>query len=320
LFVCLFASPALAQANASGGSSEEARKFNTQAVALYKEGKYEEAIRQQKQAIALWEKELGKENKLIANGFTNLAEMYRAVRRYDEAANAYQRALKIEEKLSGPEHANLVALLIKLGWMRHGVAQGAEAEALFKRSVAIVEKEGENHPALADSLLNLAAFYQKTGRPAIAVGTYERVIAIQEKNYGAEAELLVNTLEQCACALRLIKKPLDASKMEQRAAIIERKTKPDITSVEGGVLQGYAIHKEAPPYPPAAKAERLSGSVFIKVLIDEDGKVIDANILCGADLLAVSAREAALKWRFKPSAINGRPTKVTGILTFNFAL
>ncbi|MGH9767259.1 MAG: hypothetical protein ACREAB_07475 [Blastocatellia bacterium] len=42
--------------------------------------------------------------------------------------------------------------------------------------------------------------------------------------------------------------------------------------------------------------------------------------LGAADLLAVASREAALKWRFMPTTLNGQPTKVKGMLTFNFTL
>jgi len=320
LFVCLMATLISAQTGASGVGSDEARRLNAQAVALYKEGKYEEAIKPQKQALMMWEKELGKEHKLIATGSTNLGEMHQALKRYDEAAHAFRRALKVEEKLLGPEHPDLVILVIKLGWMHHGIAQAGEAESLFKRAVAIKEKQGEDSPGLAEPLLNLAAFYRKLGRPAAALPIYQRVIALQEKHFGIEGQPLVATLEQCACALRMDRQPLDASKMEQRAALIERKAKPDFVLVMGGALPGQAIHKEQPLYPTAAKAERLSGTVFIKVEIDEAGNVTDAKILCGADLLAVASREAALKWRFTPTALNGQPTKVKGVLTFNFTL
>jgi TonB family protein len=318
LFICLSTLSVSAQTETSAAGSDEARKLNLQAVALYKEGKYEEAIKRQKQALAMWEKELGKEHKLIATGSSNLAEMYRSLRRYDEAAAACQRALKIEEKLLGPEHADLAAPLIRLGWMRHALSQAGEAEALFKRAVAIREKQGADDVSVAEPLLSLAAFYQKTGRPAESLPIYKRVIAIQEKHFGPEGEPLVATLQQFSCAQQQDKNPAEASETRKRALQIEGKAHPSTMVAEGGVLQGYAIHKEQPDYPPAAKAERLSGTVFIQVEIDETGKVTNAKILCGADLLAVPSREAALKWRFKPTTLSGNPVKVMGVLTFNF--
>lgn len=320
LFICLSTLPVSAQTEATAAGSDEARKLNAQAVAMYKESKYQEAIKLQKQALALWEKELGKEHKLIATGSTNLAEMYRALNRYYDAAGAYQRALKIEEKLLGMEHPALVMSVIKLAWMHHGDARAREAEALFKRAVAIREKQGADQPVLADPLLNLAAFYQKIGRPDASLPIYERVIALQEKHFGPEGEPLVATLQQFSCALQQHKNPAEASETRKRALLIEGKAHPSTTIAEGGVLQGYAIHKEQPDYPPAAKAERLSGTVFIQVEIDETGKVTNAKILCGADLLAVPSREAALNWRFKPTTLSGKPVKVMGVLTFNFVL
>src|SRR5262245_7261807 len=130
LFICLFATPVSAQTEAAAPAVDEARKLNIQAVALHKEGKYQEAIKQEKQALAIWEKELGKEHQLIAMGSTNLAEMYRSLQNYKDAAAAYQRALKIREKSLGPEHPDLVILLLRLEWARNALSQPDEAESL----------------------------------------------------------------------------------------------------------------------------------------------------------------------------------------------
>jgi TonB family protein len=320
LHVCLSAPPILAQTSPGAAGSDEARKLNAQAVALRKEGKYEEAIELQKQALAMWEKELGKEHKLIATGSATLGEMYMALKRYDEAAGAYRRALKIEERLLGHEHPDLAVLVIKLGWMRYGNAHVGDAEALFKRAVAIREKQGADDVGVAEPLLSLAAFYQKIRRPAAAVPIYQRVIAVQEKHFGPEGRPLVETLEQCSCALQEDKKMTEANEMMRRAALIEGKANPASMVVGDEVLRGYAIHKEPPPYPPEAMAKRISGLIRVKIEIDETGSVTDAKIICGGGMLAAVSHEAALKWRFNSTLLNGQPVKVRGILTFNFMM
>jgi TonB family protein len=320
LLVCLSAPPILAQTSPGAAGSDEARKLNAQAVALRKEGKYEEAIELQKQALAMWEKELGKEHKLIATGSATLGEMYMALKQYDEAAGAYRRALKIEERLLGHEHPDLAVLVIKLGWMRYGNAHVGDAEALFKRAVAIREKQGADDVGVAEPLLSLAAFYQKIRRPAVAVPIYQRVIAVQEKHFGPEGKPLVETLEQCACALDEDKKITEAKEMMRRAALIEGKTGQGFIVSREGVLTEGTIHKEQPPYPPEAQYKRISGAIRIKIEIDETGSVTDAKIICGGGILADVSREAALKWRFKPTLLNGQSVKVRGILTFNFTL
>lgn len=90
--------------------------------------------------------------------------------------------------------------------------------------------------------------------------------------------------------------------------------------VSGGVLQGQAIQKVQPPYPPIAKAARASGAVQVQITISETGEVIEAAIVSGHPLLRDAALQAARQWLFKPTELSGVPVKVQGILTFNFTL
>jgi protein TonB len=85
-------------------------------------------------------------------------------------------------------------------------------------------------------------------------------------------------------------------------------------------LQGSAIKKPAPAYPPIAKAARAAGAVQVQVTISEDGRVIDAQVVSGHPLLRDAAVQAARQWVFKPTELSGVPVKVQGVLTFNFTL
>ena len=95
---------------------------------------------------------------------------------------------------------------------------------------------------------------------------------------------------------------------------------PKKLTVSGGVLQGSAIKKVQPPYPPIARAARASGAVQIQVTISEDGRVIEASVIAGHPLLRDAALQAARQWIFKPTELSGVPVKVQGVLTFNFTL
>jgi protein TonB len=95
---------------------------------------------------------------------------------------------------------------------------------------------------------------------------------------------------------------------------------PKKITVSGGVLQGSAIKRVQPPYPPIAKAARASGAVQVQVTIGEDGRVIDAAVVSGHPLLRDAAVQAARQWVFKPTELSGVPVKVQGVLTFNFTL
>jgi protein TonB len=88
--------------------------------------------------------------------------------------------------------------------------------------------------------------------------------------------------------------------------------------ISGGVLNGRAISKPQPSYPPIAKAANASGTVVVQVLIDEDGKVMQAHAVSGHPLLRKAAEEAARNARFSPTQLSGQPVKVTGVITYNF--
>jgi TonB family protein len=91
-------------------------------------------------------------------------------------------------------------------------------------------------------------------------------------------------------------------------------------TVSGGVLNGKAISKPDPVYPPVAKAARASGAVTVQVTVDEAGKVISAKAVSGHPLLRAAAEAAARQARFSPTLLSGKPVKVTGVLIYNFTL
>ncbi|HVG28897.1 MAG TPA: energy transducer TonB [Pyrinomonadaceae bacterium] len=92
------------------------------------------------------------------------------------------------------------------------------------------------------------------------------------------------------------------------------------TIVSGGVLNGKAISKPQPAYPPIARAARASGVVVVSVTVDESGKVVSARGVSGHPLLIQAAVQSAYGWRFSPTMLSGQPVKVNGTITFNFTL
>ncbi len=79
----------------------------------------------------------------------------------------------------------------------------------------------------------------------------------------------------------------------QKSKPRQQKSKPRRTEVSGGVLQGLAIKKVSPPYPPIARAARASGAVQVQVTISEEGRVIEAAVIGGHPLLRDASLNAA---------------------------
>jgi TonB family protein len=95
---------------------------------------------------------------------------------------------------------------------------------------------------------------------------------------------------------------------------------PQIIRKSGGVLQGSALRRAEPLYPPLAKAARVSGSVVVEVTVDQEGDVISSRAISGHPLLKDAAVNAAHGWKFSPTMLQGIPVKVIGTITFNFNL
>ena len=87
-----------------------------------------------------------------------------------------------------------------------------------------------------------------------------------------------------------------------------------------GSLATKAKQKVSPNYPAIAKAARVTGVVTVYLIVNEKGEVETVQKLEGPPQLQQAAAEAARRWRFNPTVIDGQPVRVTGYLSFNFAL
>jgi TonB family protein len=92
-----------------------------------------------------------------------------------------------------------------------------------------------------------------------------------------------------------------------------------IQQVVNKVLEGNAITRVEPVYPPTARMMRAFGTVEVQITISETGRVIDAKAISGHQALRSAAVDAAYKWVFRPTTVNGAPIKVQGILIINFS-
>lgn len=90
--------------------------------------------------------------------------------------------------------------------------------------------------------------------------------------------------------------------------------------ISGGVLDGKAISKPQPAYPPIALAAHASGPVYVQITVGESGDVISAKAIGGHPLLRQAAVGAAYRARFSPTLLSGQPVKVSGVLIYNFVL
>jgi TonB family protein len=88
--------------------------------------------------------------------------------------------------------------------------------------------------------------------------------------------------------------------------------------IEGGDLNSKALSLPKPQVPEEAKRLKAFGRVLVRVVVDENGKVISAQAIDGPLPLREAAEAAARQATFAPTTQNGITVKVTGVLTYNF--
>jgi protein TonB len=76
-----------------------------------------------------------------------------------------------------------------------------------------------------------------------------------------------------------------------------------------------------PQYPTEAAMEGLEGSVTVRITIDKEGNVTEAEIVDFTDREFVRpVQRAVYRWKFVPQMRNGQPVEFTGLWEFPFTL
>jgi len=91
-------------------------------------------------------------------------------------------------------------------------------------------------------------------------------------------------------------------------------TKP----IEGGALDSKAASLPKAVLSEEAKRLKLSGRIIVKVLVDENGKVVSAVAQNGPAALREAAETAARQATFAPMTQGGITVRVSGTLTYDF--
>ncbi len=163
-----------AQSESSQGSDaippfEMVKSLNADAVKLYRQGNYREALSVALRASELSRQTLGEQHPGFADAIDNLAAIYKATGDYEEAEPLLRQALQIRQKALGENDPDFVFSLNNLAGLYKATGKYADAESLYLRALeTILANIGEDNPLYVSSLNNLASLYK-------AMGDYARV-------------------------------------------------------------------------------------------------------------------------------------------------
>lgn len=116
--------------------------------------------------------------------------------------------------------------------------------------------------------------------------------------------------------------PTSQPKNEEPKPVVTVPSVPIVagSTIDVGALLSYATKQSPPVYPNAARSARQSGTVKVEVTVDEKGEVAKVEKTSGPMMLQNAAKDAILKWKFRPFVRDGQPVKATGFVSFNFSL
>ena len=78
------------------------------------------------------------------------------------------------------------------------------------------------------------------------------------------------------------------------------------------------IHSVPPKYPAEARLRGAQGTIVLKTVVDENGKVASVRLVEGNAALANSAIEAVKQWRYRPYVRDGKDLSFQTVVIVDF--
>jgi TonB family protein len=88
-----------------------------------------------------------------------------------------------------------------------------------------------------------------------------------------------------------------------------------------GVVAPQLVSAPRIEYPPVARAQRITGTVLVSALVDEQGNVVETKLIRGVSATAglnVAAIENIKKRKYKPATLNGKPGRAWIAIQIDF--
>jgi len=185
------------------------------------QAKFEEAERLVRKGLQ-WEKQnLPPNHPAIAAATHALGKVLEDRGSYPEAIRVLQEAVSLRSA-PGAETADLADSLLELANSHFYAGHYAESEALNRRLIGMHRRLfGQQHPLVAEDLINLGAIQQELGHYKEAESYHRQALAINEAFYGKDHYKTASSLTLIARALAKENRYDEAEALLQRALAIQ---------------------------------------------------------------------------------------------------
>ena len=231
---------------------EQAQELSYQAISLYRQGRYKDAVEFAERALAIMETASGPEHPFLATTLDNLAGLYQVQGDYTRAALLSRRALAIYEKILGPKHPAVATSLNSLALLYDATGDYTRALSFHQRASEVSEK---NIALILDSgsqqqkqlYLNTLSRETNYGVSLHAQG--------MPQNAGAARLAMTTILRRKGRVLDAFTGQLDA--LRRRAAPGDKKLLDDLAAVQSQLANLQLGSSELAPDARRAEVARL---------------------------------------------------------------
>ncbi len=186
-----------------GAEEAVASDLSSLSVALWREGKYDEALPVADSALALRRRLHGNEHTSVAIDLFNLATIVMATGDYQRAEALFRECLTMRRKLLGDDHPYVALTLSNLGEVLQRQGRLAEAEAVDREALKIRRAAfGDDNLDVATSLNELGVVLYFKGDRKGAVEQFRRALAIWRPQLGDAHPTVLTGLNNLGATLR----------------------------------------------------------------------------------------------------------------------
>jgi hypothetical protein len=113
--------------------------------------------------------------------------------------------------------------------------------------------------------------------------------------------------------------PASSASCETSAPETENREPLRIT-VGSNVQQAKLLSQPPPKYPPEARRRRIQGTLEFQATIGKQGGIGELEFLRGPLIFYETSRESLLRWKYRPTLLNGEPVDVLTRIDVSYTL
>jgi tetratricopeptide (TPR) repeat protein len=186
-------------------------------------GRYAEARRLLRRALACAERRLGADDVDTAAALNALGMIGKYTGRFAEASGAYRRAYRILARNSGVD-ADLASLYHNLGGLEHARGRFARAEPYARRALEMRRRSlAAGHPLVASEMAALAPIVSARGRHDEAAGLLLNALTIFRRVYGPRCYDVAAAYHNLAASRAASGRHPEAERLYRRALDIKER-------------------------------------------------------------------------------------------------